>query len=102
MGTHINEEKVYLTDISFAIFRATHSVYLNKLYPGYPKISGVDVMQFLMTLCYTCEYVFETTDASDLSIPYMFLHNQTYYASVINGKNEIIAEKNPPVDQNEF
>jgi hypothetical protein len=40
--THINGEQVFFSDISFQIISDRHSVYLNTLYPGYPKISGVD------------------------------------------------------------
>merc|ERR1712096_581615 len=100
--THINEEKVFLTDISFTTFPIKHSVYLNTLYPGYPKISGMDIMQFLMILCHTCDYWFATRDGSDLSTPYFFLHNQNYYDSVINGKNKIISKNNDPIGQHEF
>jgi hypothetical protein len=59
-------------------------------------------MQFLMKLVYTCDYSFETMDVSDQSTPYMFLHNQNYYESVIKGKNGIIAENNRPIEQHVF
>jgi len=78
-----------------------HVIHLEKLYPSYPKVSGVDILQFIMTLGFVCKRKIILSDESDLSIPYNLLYGKSYYFSKIKGisnnlkffQNQIVEKK---------
>ena len=64
---------------------------LNALYPTFPTISGVDLLQFLSTLSFVCKQTLELIDASDVRIPYMLIYGKSYYDFILEGES-------PPLD----
>jgi len=87
--------------ISFQIRKEKKEIHLEKLFPTFPKVSGVDILQFLMSLSYVCDFTLSLRDASDISISYRMLHGTGYYENLIKGnlglkmanQNKIISKK---------
>jgi hypothetical protein len=71
--------------INFQIDKDEKDIYLENLYPTFPKVSGVDILQFLMTLSYACEFTLSLTDGSDLSASYKLLYGAGFYKNLIKG-----------------
>jgi len=88
-------------NISFQIRKDTKEIFIHSLYPTFPKVSGVDILQFLMSLSYVCDFSLTLKDESDISIPYRLLHGSGYYENLIKGhgvkkltnQNKIILKK---------
>jgi len=64
------------TEIKFRVRDGT-SIYLQKLIPFFPKVSGITVLQFLSALAYTCNGFIFLHDDADLTPLYkkLFLSN---------------------------
>jgi len=71
--------------ISFQIKKDEKEIYLNFLYPTFPKVSGVDILQFLMSLSYACGFSLHLQDHSDMSTSYRLLYGTGYYENLIKG-----------------
>lgn len=87
---HINEKRnfnpfLFYTAISFQVKNHEKKIYLTNLYPTFPKVSGVDILQFLMALSYVCEFTLHLNDKSDISSSYRLLYGIGYYENLIKG-----------------
>jgi hypothetical protein len=71
--------------ISFQIKKDEKEIYLKNLYPTFPKVSGVDILQFLMSLSYSCGFTLSVRDESDLCTSYKLLYGSGYYENLIKG-----------------
>jgi len=91
------------TNIKFEI-HIGKSIELHMLYPFYPKISGITVLQFMSALAYTCDLDIQLQDASDLTTPYLNLFGQTYYEYTLLGRSEkeMSATQNAPINKTTF
>jgi hypothetical protein len=67
------------THILIKIFPEQEKIELAHLYPFYPQLSGIDVLQFISALSFTCKFKIEGTDDSDFMTPFYVLFGQSYY-----------------------
>lgn len=78
------------------------SVYLDKLFPSSPRVSGVDIFQFLMSMCYVCKMQLSMKDHSDLSTPYTKLYGVRYYDSLVKGTEKNLRSQSTEIKKDEF
>jgi len=71
--------------ISFQILKEKKEIYLTDLYPTFPNVSGVDILQFIMALSYACGFTLSLEDESDISVSYRILYGSGYYENLIKG-----------------
>jgi len=71
--------------ISFQILKERKEIYLTDLYPTFPHVSGVDILQFIMALSYACGFTLSLEDESDISVSYRLLYGSGYYENLIKG-----------------
>jgi len=88
--------------INFQIDKDEKDIYLENLYPTFPKVSGVDILQFLMTLSYACEFTLSLTDGSDLSASYKLLYGAGFYKNLIKGIGFKTINQNKIILKNDF
>jgi hypothetical protein len=97
---NFNPFEIPTLTISFQIRKDKKEIYLKYLFPTFPKVSGVDIIQFLMALSYSCGFSLDLQDASDISASYRLLYGVGYYDNLIKGKtgggikNQIILFQN--------
>jgi len=77
-------------------------LYLNTLYPFYPKVTGVDILQFLVTLGFICHKNLKITDVSDLTRPYKLLYGTSYYGAKIKGIPSYVTKESNFQNQNQI
>jgi len=78
--------KVY-NQIQFYVEIEEKSIFLSRLYPTYPEISGFEILQFLTNLAFQCKFLIHVHDASDVSIVYSTLYSKSYYGYHFKGIN---------------
>jgi len=71
--------------INFQIGKNKKEIYLKNLFPTFPKVSGVDILQFVMSLSYACDFTLSLKDASDISASYKLLYGSGYYMYFVKG-----------------
>ena len=54
-------------------------IFLSRLYPTYPEISGFEILQFIANLAFQCEFLIEVQDMADISTLYFSLYGKRYY-----------------------
>jgi len=88
--------------INFQIRKKEKEIYLDNLFPTFPKVSGVDILQFLMSLSYACDFTLSLNDESDISISYKLLTGAGYYSNLIKGLGTKRANQNKIIFKNNF
>jgi hypothetical protein len=88
---HVNDILVFQPEDHPGILFNTNSnskkkeLVLERLYPSYPKVTGVDILQFIVTLGFVCNLNVSIFDMSDLTTPYQILFGKRYYKAMIKG-----------------
>lgn len=100
----INQEQYPKACVRFFIKKKILSkhVYLDTLFPSFPKITGVDLFQFLMSLSYVCEMKLSVTDDTDLSTPYKKLYGVRYYTSLVKGTKKNLPSQGTEINKDTF
>ena len=88
--------------ISFQIKKEEREIYLQDLYPTFPKVSGIDILQFVMSLSYVCDFTLTLKDQSDVSISYRQLYGFGYYENVITGLGIKMTNQNKIISKKDF
>jgi len=89
--------------ISFQIKKDLKEIFLKNLYPTFPKVSGVSILQFLMSLSYACGFTLSVKDESDISASYKMLYGSTYYETLIKGMgNKTTLNQNKTILKKDF
>jgi len=83
--TNFNPFHYSASNINFKIDKDKKEIYLENLYPTFPKVSGVDILQFVMSLSYACGFTLSLIDGSDISASYKLLYGSGYYKNLIKG-----------------
>jgi hypothetical protein len=65
--------------IEFHVSIDEQKITLNRLYPTYPKVSGIEILQFITNLAFQCNFRIDVIDSSDVSTVYSKLYGKTYY-----------------------
>jgi len=99
---NFNPFEIPTLTISFQIRKDKKEIYLKNLYPTFPKVSGVDILQFLMSLSYVCGFTLSLKDESDISVSYRLLHGTGYYESLIKGYGIKTTNQNQIIFKNDF
>jgi len=71
--------------IQFYVTIDEHRIYISRVYPTYPEISGFEILQFLANLAFQCKFYIDVVDASDISNVYSALYGTSYYGYHLNG-----------------
>ena len=83
----VNDNKVsFDTKVQFKV-GFNKEIFLSDLFPHLPTISGLDVIQFLMSVSFVCNFQLVLNDESDLSHSYPYAYGQGigYYDVTVKG-----------------
>jgi len=73
------------TKFNFFVKMDDHTIFLSRLYPTHPKISGFEILQFIANLAFQCKFSVDVVDASDVSTIYAALYGISYYEYHLKG-----------------
>jgi len=97
------ENKEHLGSILFQFYKEYMYIELTHLYPFYPKITGVDILQFISYFAFLCKKRIKIVDASNITPTYKIFYNTTYYEYVLKGKKlDVVKNQNKEIEQNFF
>jgi len=65
--------------IQFYVTIDEQRIYLSRVYPTYPEVSGFEIIQFIANLAFQCKFFIDVVDASDISTFYSALYGKSYY-----------------------
>jgi len=80
------DSKTHMPQIQFYVIDE-QTIFLDRLYPTYPEISGFEILQFLANLAFQCKFLIHVLDGSDVSRVYSSLYGKTYYEYHFEGIN---------------
>jgi len=100
--TNFNPFEEKTLTISFKIRKNMKEIFLKNLYPTFPKVTGVDIFQFLMSLSYVCGFTLSLIDKSDISSSYLLLFGAGYYENVIKGTGHNTKYQNKTILKKDF
>jgi len=73
------DPRIVVHQVQFYVKIYKPIIFLSRLYPTYPEISGFEILQFIANLAFQCKFFINVIDGSDISLIYNALYGKSYY-----------------------